>query len=83
MFTEIFTKIKNWMRVDDEIKYQIGLTLIDGVGDIIAKKLLIHFGTAKAVFCVKKKELEKIDGIGKYLVNSILSTDALKEQSKS
>ena len=29
------------MRVDDEIKYQIGLTLIDGVGDIIAKKLLI------------------------------------------
>ncbi len=29
------------MRVDDEIKYQIGLTLIDCVGDIIAKKLLI------------------------------------------
>ena len=65
------------MRVDDEIKYQIGLTLIDGVGDIIAKKLLIYFGTAKAVFCSKKKELEKIDGIGKYLINSILSTDAL------
>ena len=65
------------MRVDDEIKYQIGLTLIDGVGDIIAKKLLIHFGTAKAVFYAKKKELEKIEGIGKYLINSILSTDAL------
>ena len=48
------------MRVDDEIKYQIGLTLIDGVGDIIAKKLLIYFGTAKAVFCAKKKELEKL-----------------------
>ena len=54
------------MRVDDEIKYQIGLTLIEGVDDIIAKKLLIYFGTAKAVFCSKKKELEKIDGIGKY-----------------
>ena len=65
------------MRVDDEIKYQIGLTLIDGVGDIIAKKLLIHFGTAKAVFCAKNKELEKIEGIGKYLINSILSTDVL------
>jgi hypothetical protein len=23
------------MRVDDEIKYQIGLTLIDSIGDII------------------------------------------------
>ena len=55
------------MRVDDEIKHQIGLPLIDGVGDIIAKKLLIYFGTAKAVFCAKKKELEKIDGIGKIL----------------
>ena len=43
------------MRVDDEIKYQIGLTLIDGVGDIIAKKLLIHFGTAKAYFVQKRK----------------------------
>ena len=43
------------MRVDDEIKYQIGLTLIDGLGDIIAKKLLIYFGTAKAVFCAKRK----------------------------
>ena len=47
------------MRVDEKIKYQIGLTLIDGVGDIIAKKLLINFGTAKAVFCAKKNELEK------------------------
>ena len=28
------------MRVDDEMKYQIGLPLIEGVGDIIAKKLL-------------------------------------------
>jgi len=26
------------MRVDDEIKYQIGLPLIDAVGDIIAIK---------------------------------------------
>jgi ERCC4-type nuclease len=46
------------MRVDDEIKHQICLPLIGGVGDIIAKKLLINFGTAKAVFCAKKKELE-------------------------
>ena len=38
------------MRVDDEMKYQIGLPLIDRVGDIIAKQLLIHFGTAKTEF---------------------------------
>ena len=49
------------MRVDDEIKYQIGLTLIDGISDIIAKKLLIYFGTAKAVFCTKKKKLVELE----------------------
>jgi DNA processing protein len=48
-----------------------------GLVDIIAKKLLIHFGTAKAVFRAKKKQLEKTECIGKYLINSILSTDAL------
>ncbi len=43
------------MRVDDEIKYQIGLTLIDGVGDIIAKKLLIILVQQKLYFVQKRK----------------------------
>jgi len=36
---------------EDEKKYQIALTLIEGVGDVIGKKLLAFTGSAKAVFC--------------------------------
>tara|TARA_X000000368_G_C22773450_1_gene598208 strand:+ start:488 stop:634 length:147 start_codon:yes stop_codon:yes gene_type:complete len=35
-------------------KYQIGLSLIDGVGDIVWKKLLAQFGSAKEVFFAKR-----------------------------
>ena len=42
---------------EDEKKYQIALTLIDGVGDVIAKKLLAFTGSAKAVFFAKRNEL--------------------------
>ena len=34
----------------DEMKYQIALSLIEGVGYVIGKKLLAHCGSAKAVF---------------------------------
>ena len=62
---------------EDEKKYQIALTLIEGVGDVIAKKLLAFTGSAKAVFFAKRSELEKIEGIGKVLVKAILSADVL------
>ena len=62
---------------EDEKKYQIALTLIEGVGDVIAKKLLAFIGSAKAVFFAKRSELEKIEGIGKVLVKAILSADVL------
>mgnify|MGYP006137354477 CR=1 FL=1 len=62
---------------EDKKKYQIALTLIEGVGDIVGKQLLANLGSAKAIFYAKKKELEKINGIGKVLVKSILSADVL------
>ena len=42
---------------EDEKKYQIALTLIEGVGDVIAKKLLAFTSSAKAVFFAKRSEL--------------------------
>ena len=62
---------------EDEKKYQIALPLIEGVGDIVGKKLLAYFGSAKAVFFASREEFLSIEGIGKVLVNSILNTDAL------
>ena len=52
---------------EDKKKYQIVLSLIEGVWDVIGKKLLAFTVSAKAVFFAKRSELEKIEGIGKAL----------------
>ncbi len=63
-------------------KYQIALTLINGVGPLIAKKLLQYFDSAEAIFSASQKQLLQIDGIGKKIAESILSTNALELAEK-
>ena len=58
--------------------YQIGISLIPGVGDVNGKKLISYCGGAEAVFKEKKQALMKIPGIGLSLVNSILSQKVLE-----
>ncbi len=58
--------------------FQIGITLIPGIGDINGKKLVAYCGGAEAVFKEKKKALLKIPGIGASTVDSILSQKVLK-----
>ena len=52
---------------ESKLKYQIGLTLIKGVGAATAKKLIAALGSEEAVFNTKKQQLEHIHGIGKTL----------------
>ena len=54
-----------------ELQYQIGLTMLDGIGDVLAKNLIAYCGSAKGVFQTNKTHLEKIPGIGVNLANSI------------
>jgi DNA processing protein len=60
---------------DQELFYLLALQAVDGVGDIIAKKLLMHFGSAEAVFKAKTTQLAAIEGIGTILLKN------LKDQS--
>ncbi|WAC40618.1 DNA-processing protein DprA [Pedobacter sp. SL55] len=60
------------------MKHQIALTLINGVGALISKKLLQHFGSAEAVFSATHKQLLNIDGIGKKTAEAIVNTNALE-----
>ncbi len=60
--------------MNEELIYQIGLTMIDGVGDVNAKSLLAYCGSAKAVFHEKKTRLQKIPGIGQTTANSIFQS---------
>lgn len=58
--------------------YQIGITLIPGIGDINGKKLIAYCGGAEAVFNEKRQVLMKIPGIGASTVNAIISQKVLQ-----
>jgi DNA processing protein len=63
--------------------HKIALTLIKNIGSRQAKKLLLAFDNAEAVFAAKKEELLKIEGIGEKIAASILTTDALQRAEKA
>jgi len=54
-----------------ELLYQIALTLIPNIGDVNAKALVNHFGSAEAIFSASKKVLDEIEGIGSIRAASI------------
>lgn len=58
--------------MQNELLYQIALTLVPNIGDVRAKALINHFGEASAVFHASKKALEAIEELGPKAKNSIL-----------
>lgn len=56
---------------DTELLHLLALLKVDGVGDIVAKKLLNHFSTAENIFKAKANQLESIDGIGRVLIKNL------------
>lgn len=65
--------------IDENLKFKIALSLIPKVGHITAKKLVSHVGSFEGVFKESKKNLLKIPGIGEFLANQIISTNALSK----
>ena len=55
----------------NELFHVLALLRIDGVGDIVAKKLINHCGSAENVFKAKMKELKAIDGVGEILIKNL------------
>lgn len=62
--------------------YQIGLTMINGVGDILSRQLLQALGDAEAVFTEKRQALEKIPGIGSITAAEIRRPEVLLRAEK-
>lgn len=57
--------------------HQIALTLINKVGSVSARRLLDVFGSAEAIFDAGREQLLEIDGIGSFIADQILRTNAL------
>lgn len=64
---------------EKELLYTLALLKVDGIGDIVAKKLISHCGSAENIFAAGKTQLLSINGIGENLYKKIKSTFAIKE----
>ena len=60
------------------LEFQLALTFIDGVGDVLAKNLITYCGGADQVFKQKKTKLLKIPGIGLKAAENIASFNDFK-----
>lgn len=56
-----------------DLLYQIALTLVPNIGDVNAKALVNHFGSAEAIFNASKKDINSIEGIGEIRAKCIKS----------
>ncbi len=66
----------------DELKYQIALTLIPQIGDVLAKELLNRFGTAKNIFEASERELTALPKFGAIRAKAIRSYDIFGQAEK-
>lgn len=54
-----------------ELFYILALLKVEGVGDVVAKKLINHCGSAENVLKSKSQSLKSIDGIGNILIKNL------------
>lgn len=59
--------------IDQDLFHVLALQQVEGIGDIMAKKLITHCGNASAVFETKHSQLSAIDGVGSILLRNLKS----------
>lgn len=67
---------------DDELLHLLALQKVEGVGDVIAKKLLNHCENAIEVFKFKSSQLATIDGVGSVLLKNLKNKTVFESAEK-
>ena len=67
---------------DQDLFYLLALLKVEGVGDIMAKKLLAHCGNAEAVFKTKTNQIAAIDGVGSVLLNNLKDKSVFEKANR-
>jgi len=60
------------------MNFYIALTFIKGVGPIIARNLIAHFGDVEKIFTAKKADLQHFGKIGELLLDENIKNQAIK-----
>jgi DNA processing protein len=64
---------------DTELFNTLALLRVEGVGDIMAKKLISHCGSAEEVLKAKKSRITSIDGVGEIAWQNLQNKDVYKQ----
>ena len=65
-----------------QLLYQIGMTMLPGIGSVLAKNLLAYCGSPEAIFKTSKAKLLKIPAIGEERAQAIVQAVVLSEAEK-
>ncbi|MCF6357118.1 MAG: DNA-processing protein DprA [Draconibacterium sp.] len=68
--------------MNDSLKYKIALSLIPGIGGVLARNLVAYVGSVEGVFLESLKSLIKIPGIGEINARRIKNSDVLTKADK-
>ncbi|MBU2950363.1 DNA-processing protein DprA [Tamlana agarivorans] len=64
---------------ENDLLYALALQHVPNIGDITAKKLIAHCGSAEGVIKEKKQNLLKIDGVGQVILAELHKSHHLKD----
>jgi DNA protecting protein DprA len=67
---------------DQDLFYLLALLKVEGVGDVMAKKLLTHCGNAEAIFKTKTNQIADIDGVGAVLLNNLKDKSVFEKANR-
>lgn len=71
MESQFYTPYRYNIMNDTELLHLLALLKVEGIGDVLAKKLLNYFPTAESIFKAKASQLSSIDGIGQVLIKNL------------
>lgn len=67
---------------EQDLFYLLALLRVEGVGDIMAKKLLANFGSAEEIFKTKTNQIAVIDGVGSVLLKNLKDKTVFEKANK-
>ena len=66
----------------DKIQHIIGLTLIEGVGHVLAKRMIAYCGGPKEVFEEKANKLLLVPGVGDFVARMVVNSKKVLERAQ-
>ncbi len=65
--------------MNENLKYQIALSMLPGIGGILARNLVAYVGSVEEIFTTSLQCLQKIPGIGEYNARRIKNAEVLQK----